>query len=64
MNHKILKKSAMENIVWSIFTKKIKLNTTLENVYKHWTIPELLCILFLKGAIYTNQNGIVKAQNN
>jgi len=27
--------SDMENIDWSSFNKKIKINTTLENVYKH-----------------------------
>jgi len=53
----------METIDWSTFNKKIKINTSLEKVYNHWTIPELLCIWFLKGAVYTDQNGIVKAQN-
>jgi len=53
----------MENIDWSVFNKKIKINTTLENVYKHWTTPKLLCIWFLKGAVYTNQQGVIKAQN-
>jgi len=55
--------SDMENIDWSSFNKKIKINTTLENVYKHWTIPELLCIWFLKAAEYTDPNGVVKGQN-
>lgn len=52
----------MENIDWSVFNKKIKINTSLENVYKHWTTPELLCIWFLKEAIYIDQNGIIKTQ--
>ena len=52
----------MENIDWSVFNKKIKINTTLENVYKHWTTPELLCIWFLKEAIYTDTNGAIKPQ--
>ncbi|PHS06923.1 MAG: hypothetical protein COA88_09720 [Kordia sp.] len=53
----------METIDWSIFNKKIKINTSLEKVYKHWTTPELLCIWFLKEAVYTNQNRIVKGPN-
>ena len=53
----------METIDWSIFNKKIKINTSLEKVYKHWTTPELLCILFLKEAVYNNQNRIVKGPN-
>ncbi len=53
----------METIDWTTFTKKIKIKSSLENVYKYWTTPELLCIWFLKEAIYTDQNGLIKAQN-
>lgn len=53
----------MENINWSLFNKKIKINTSLKEVYKHWTTPEFLSIWFLKEAVYTGQNGIIKAQN-
>ena len=53
----------METIDWTTFTKKIKINTNLENVYKHWTTPELLCIWFLKEAIYTDPNGTIIKQD-
>lgn len=38
----------MTQIDWTNFTKKIKIDTTLENAYNHWVSPELLCIWFLK----------------
>jgi len=53
----------MEAIDWTAFTKKIKINTNLENVYKHWSTPELLCIWFLKEAIYTDPNGTIIKQD-
>lgn len=53
----------METLDWTTFTKKIKITTNLENVYKHWTISELLCIWFLKEAIYTNTIGTTIPQD-
>ena len=53
----------METIDWTTFTKKIKISSKLENVYKHWSTPDLLSIWFLKGAVYTDQKGTIKAQN-
>jgi len=53
----------METIDWTTFTKKIKISSKLENVYKHWSTPELLSIWFLKEAIYTDPNGVVRTQN-
>lgn len=50
----------MEAIDWTTFSKKIKINTDLENVYKHWSTPELLCKWFLKEAIYFDKNGKAK----
>ena len=34
----------METIDWTTFTKKIKISSKLENVYKHWSTPDLLSI--------------------
>ncbi len=45
---------------WTTFTKKIKINSTIENVYKHWVIPELLCIWFLKDVSIKHKNGHIK----
>lgn len=50
----------METIDWTTFSKKIKINTNIENVYKHWATPELLCKWFLKEAIYHDKNGKAK----
>lgn len=53
----------METIDWTTFTKKIKINTSLENVYKHWSTPELLCTWFLKEVIYTDTKGTIIKQD-
>jgi len=53
----------MNTLDWTTFTKKIKINTSLENVYNHWSTPKLLCIWFLKEAVYTNPSGIITKQD-
>ncbi|MGB0973360.1 MAG: SRPBCC family protein [Flavobacteriaceae bacterium] len=50
----------MTAIDWTKFTKKIKINSTLETVYNHWVTPELLCKWFLRDAIIISENNTTK----
>lgn len=54
----------MAEIDWTTFTKKIKINTTIENVYNHWVTPELLCIWFLKEVTLTDENKNIKSSTD
>lgn len=47
----------MENFNWTEFTRKIPISTSIDKLYKAWTVPAEIERWFLKDATFINKKG-------